>query len=343
VKQDSHRKTREELVELLLASKAKLGRVPGQEAFCSLVKIKISEVRYWWSSYSEFLISAGFEPNEFQMKGEQSERFENYAKVCSHLKRIPTGNSLRVTQRKLEIPRRNIDDFEGGTAGFQNEFRKWLLEGPDEFRAILEYEGWYRAKEEDDANTSINSVVFQPAVRPFLPICLQSLQVLARGEAPDTEGSNSNIELLFERRTGDAFRCLGFEVEQLGQGTGRKADALAYARRERFALIIDAKVRSNGYVLGTEDRKFLDYAKTHGREIKSQGIDKIYLVVVASSFRESDLEKLSNYVSESDLHGVTLLTVSSLLKWVESSIRMRYQFQLADLGRKFFGNNIISE
>jgi hypothetical protein len=36
----------------------------------------------------------------------------------------------------------------------------------------------------------------------------------------------------------------------------RNADALALAPKERFAVIIDAKVRSAGYVLGTEDRKF---------------------------------------------------------------------------------------
>jgi len=42
---------------------------------------------------------------------------------------------------------------------------------------------------------------------------------------------------------------------------GRKPDALALAPRERFAIINDAQVRSNGYVLGTEDRKFLEYAR----------------------------------------------------------------------------------
>jgi hypothetical protein len=49
-------------------------------------------------------------------------------------------------------------------------------------------------------------------------------------------------------------------------------------------LILDAKVRSNGYVLGTEDRKFLDYAVKHGLELQKQGFDKIYLAVVGPSF-----------------------------------------------------------
>src|SRR2546426_11439540 len=38
-----------------------------------------------------------------------------------------------------------------------------------------------------------------------------------------------------------------------------------------ISLIIDAKVRSDGYVLGTEDRKFLEYAGNHGSELLRQG------------------------------------------------------------------------
>jgi hypothetical protein len=44
---------------------------------------------------------------------------------------------------------------------------------------------------------------------------------------------------------------------------------------ERFAVIIDAKVRSAGYVLGTEDRKFLEYARSHGAELQRQGFEKV--------------------------------------------------------------------
>src|SRR5206468_1613211 len=100
------------------------------------------------------------------------------------------------------------------------------------------------------------------------------------GERPPFEPGEQPVATMFERRTADAFRCLGFEISQLGQGTGRNADVLALAPRDRFAVIIDAKVRSAGYVLGTEDRKFLEYARSHGAELQRQGFDKIYFVVV---------------------------------------------------------------
>jgi hypothetical protein len=129
-------------------------------------------------------------------------------------------------------------------------------------------------------------------------------------------------------------------VNQFGQGTGRKADSIATAPKERFALIIDAKVRVNGYALGTEDRKFLEYAVKHGKELQTQGFDKIYLVVVAPSFRESDLKQLADYLSDSPLRGISLIPARAIMRMVEESIRDRNQFSLSDFSKQLFGNKI---
>ena len=102
-----------------------------------------------------------------------------------------------------------------------------------------------------------------------------------------------------------------------------------------------AKARANGYVLGTEDRKFLEYAKAHGTELQSQGFDKIYLVVVASSFRDADLKQLTEYLSDSPLRGVSMITARALMRMVEESIRRRSQFSLSDFSKQMFGNKII--
>jgi hypothetical protein len=131
-------------------------------------------------------------------------------------------------------------------------------------------------------------------------------------------------------------------MSQFGQGTGRNADSIATAPKERFVLIIDAKVRSNGYTLGTEDRKFLEYAVNHGKALQGQGFDKIYLVVVAPSFRESDLGKLAEYLSDSPLRGFSMITARALMRMVEESIRDRSQFSLSDFGKQMFGNKIIA-
>src|ERR1700681_2691211 len=56
-----------------------------------------------------------------------------------------------------------------------------------------------------------------PSFHPFLPASLPYLDVLARGERPPFEPSEHAIATIFERRTADAFRCLGFEISQLGR------------------------------------------------------------------------------------------------------------------------------
>ena len=136
--------------------------------------------------------------------------------------------------------------------------------------------------------------------------------------------------------------ALALRFLSIGQGTGRNADALALAPRERFAVIIDAKVRSAGYVLGTEDRKFLEYARSHGAELQRQGYENLYFVVVGSAFKEGDLRKLTDALSSSPIRSANLLTASALMRLVEDSIRDRSKFSLGDFERQLFAHKIIA-
>jgi len=95
-------------------------------------------------------------------------------------------------------------------------------------------------------------------------------------------------------------------------------------------------------VLGTEDRKFLEYARVEGVELKRQGFDNLYFVVVAPSFKGGDLKKLTEYLSDSPIRSVDLITASALMRLVEESIRERSRFSLSDFGQQLFGNKIIA-
>ena len=95
-------------------------------------------------------------------------------------------------------------------------------------------------------------------------------------------------------------------------------------------------------MLGTEDRKFLDYAVKHGAELLQQGFEKIYVVVVGPSFRESDLKKLGDYLSATAVRSVVMLNAGALMRMVEESIRDRGQFSLTGLTKELFGNRIIA-
>jgi len=335
------RRSREEILDLYRAVSAKLGKPPGLGKFCSEANLKSSEIYYYWASPGALTKEAGLEPNEYIERLPDEEVYADYAKVCLHLGKVPSPNQLRIAQRELKTRTHSVFNRDGSIQNFQKNFRIWLATSTDDLKAILEFAGWASDKNIiSAADTDAPKPV--PQLHPFLPACIQYLDVLARGEMPPFESSNLAVSTLFERRTTDAFRCLGFEMKQFGQGTGRNADALACAPRERMALIIDAKVRTNGYALGTEDRKFLEYCVTHGNELQKQGFEKLYFIVVGSSFRESDLQKLAEYLSETPIRSVVMITAKALMRRVEDSIKNRSQFSLGDFGKEIFGNKIIS-
>ena len=335
------RHTKQEILELYKACQAKLGEPPGIDRFCRMAKLKPSEISYYWPRPTALTKEVGAIPNEFGSKLPDEVVFQDYTRVCIHLGKIPTQTELRIAQRELETKTSTVYDRHGDIYRFQDCFRKWLLERADEqLKAILQFDGWARVKIGRPSESFSTKV--PPQLNPFLPASLQYLDVLARGEMPPYESSDLNVSTLFERRTADAFQCLGFEMRPLGQGTGRNPDAIALATKERFAVLIDAKVRVNGYALGTEDRKFLEYALTHGKELQRQGFEKVYLVVVGFSFRESDLKKLTEYLSESPARSVDMISAAALIRIVEESIRERSTFTLSAFEKQLFGNKIIS-
>lgn len=335
------RRSREEIIEQFVALRTKLGKTPGAKLFCKITGIRPSEIQYYWPRPSALAEEAGAQPNQLQGKLSDEEVFRDYAKVCLHLGKVPTHAELRIQQRELKTRTYSVYARDGTIHNFQSRFRAWLAGSEDGLKPILGFHGW--ATPRAQSPFAQPPAAAQPHFHPFLPACLQYLDALALGQLPPFEDPATKVSTLFERRTSQAFTCLGFEVRDLGQGTGRNADCLACASRERLALIVDAKVRSSGYVLGTEDRKFLDYALKHGPDLQKQGFDKIYLVVVAPSFRESDLRQLEGYLHDSPVRGVTLITAKALMRIVEDSIRERSRFSLADMSKQLFGNKIISE
>jgi hypothetical protein len=172
----------------------------------------------------------------------------------------------------------------------------------------------------------------------FLPAALADLAQLACGLAG--EGSTP-ISTLFEQRCADAFRCLGFEVCRLGQGCGRVADCLAIAPADRFAVVIDAKVRRRGYTLGTDDRQFCEYATRHARELAQAGIERVYFAVVGHGFRQADLDKLAGFMTGAPIRSVAFIEAEALMRLVNDSIARRREFRLADVDKLLFGNKII--
>ncbi|HET6881456.1 MAG TPA: hypothetical protein VFI31_14940 [Pirellulales bacterium] len=173
---------------------------------------------------------------------------------------------------------------------------------------------------------------------PHLPAGLCDLAQLACGWS---RSGLVPVAIEFEQRCAEAFRSLGFEVQELGQGCGRVADCLAIAPQDRFAVIIDAKVRRQGYTLGTDDRQFCEYAIRHTRELTLSGIERVYFAVVGHGFRPDDLDKLADFMAGTPIRSVIFIEAEALMRLVDESIAHRREFRLADFDRLLFGNKII--
>lgn len=344
------RPSRETIIEQFRACASKLGKTPGRKLFCDITGFKQGDINYYWPNQAALARDAGLLPNQANTATPIEQLYESYARICLHLKKVPTSIEISIAGRELYSKTfKNVFSNRFGTlAAFQQQFKEWLEAGPEQFVQILSFPGWEARgwgvpkqampKQKQVSTSPLPNLVFHP----FLPASLQYLDVLARGQKPWAH-FDDNVNTAFERRCADAFKCLGFEVRQLGQGHGRAADSLALAHQERFAVIIDAKVRANGYTLGTDDRKFLEYSKTHAAQINQLGIDKIYFVVIGSSFRHQDLEKLTKYLADSPLRSVTLLTARALMRIVEESIAERHRFRLASIDQLLFGNKVVDQ
>ncbi len=153
----------------------------------------------------------------------------------------------------------------------------------------------------------------------FIPPVIACLPELAEGAEVDSQVASATE---FERRVGNAFSILGFDVERLGQGRGRLADGIARNRSGNWAIVYDAKQRGEGYRMRTDDRTFREYAEKHCSELKLEGIKNVYFCVVGSRFFESDLEKAKALVDKSDgLKSFVFLTAATLLDLVDAKLR----------------------
>jgi hypothetical protein len=326
-----------ELIDRYRACERKLGKAPGTKLFCKTAGVPLADVLHHWPRFADFVREAGSTPSQWRTAYPDAEVFADYARVCLRVNKLPARGELRIATRDLGTKTHRVYERFGSIAEFDRRFRDWLATGPEEFKVILSYPGWERVTGTKAGRTHVQLV----AVRPFLPAGLQYLDTLARGELPIGESSEFSINIQFERKCGEAFQALGFEVSQLGQGKGRAPDVLAIARRVGYGVIIDAKVRREGYKLGTEDRTFHEYVVRYTLQLKNEGIDKAYLVVIASKFRESDHPKLANYLAGSDVRGIAFLSAASVMRIVEESIRDRAAFTLAEFEKVLFGSRIL--
>jgi hypothetical protein len=120
-----------------------------------------------------------------------------------------------------------------------------------------------------------------------------------------------------------AFRMLGYEVEELGHMTPgeRTPDGIAYAKREHYAILLDSKIGSDGYSMGTDDRALIEYITTQAPRLESGGIDSIYFCIISSRFKGDNQSGVLRIRKETRAKNITFLRAGMLLRLVELKIQ----------------------
>jgi hypothetical protein len=80
--------------------------------------------------------------------------------------------------------------------------------------------------------------------------------------------------------------------------------------------VFDAKIRSGGYSIGTDDRALTEYVDKYSPELERQGIDSLYLSIISSYFVGENDRRIVAIRKETSVKNVTLLKASLLLRMI---------------------------
>lgn len=178
----------------------------------------------------------------------------------------------------------------------------------------------------------------------FVPPVIAILPNMARNEPGLDEAaraSGTSLARAFEKSINAAFTVLGYETKLLGQGSGRVPDGLASDHDNSYAILWDAKIRGNGYSMGTDDRAIREYVMTQSRELKRRrSLRNIYYAIVSSGFKDDYDDLIRAIKMETDTNEVCLIEASALVAMVDAKLRDTLQVTLgADGLQRLFSNS----
>jgi hypothetical protein len=158
--------------------------------------------------------------------------------------------------------------------------------------------------------------------------------------------SGTSLDRAFEKSIDAAFRVLGFDAKLMGQGQGRVPDGVAISADDSYAVLWDAKVRSQTYSMGTDDRAIREYITTQSREFKRRrSLRNIYYAIVSSGFADDFDDAIRAIKMETDVNEVCLIEAEALVAIVDAKMRDQRQVTLGPDGlqRLFSDSGVLTE
>jgi hypothetical protein len=182
----------------------------------------------------------------------------------------------------------------------------------------------------------------------YVPPIVDILPRMARNEselAEASKASGTSLERTFEKHVNAAFTVLGYETTLMGQGQGRVPDGRAVAVDDFYAILWDAKVRTDGYSLGRDDRAIREYVTTQSRELsKKRRLRNVYYLIISSEFADDHDDAIRMLKMETGISEVCLVTAEAIVAMVDARLRDPLQVTLGSDGlqRLFSTSGIVT-
>lgn len=177
----------------------------------------------------------------------------------------------------------------------------------------------------------------------YVPPIIAILPRMALNEPPliaAAKNSGTSLDHAFEKSVNAAFTILGYITQPLGQGQGRVPDGIAIDQDNSYAIIWDAKMRAEGYSIGTDDRKIREYVLTQTRKLKHRSLRNIYFAMISSSFKDDYDDAISSLKMETIVNEVCLIQADALVAMVDAKLRDPLQMDLGPTGlQRLFCNS----
>ena len=193
----------------------------------------------------------------------------------------------------------------------------------------------------DAVKDSVASVRLPDRYVPPIVDILPDMARNAAGLEDAAKASGTTLVRAFEKSVHAAFTILGYDTKLLGQGAGRVPDGLAVDHDNSYAILWDAKIRENGYSMGTDDRTIREYVTTQSRELRRRrSLRNIYYLVISSGFADDYDDVIRSLKMETDTSEVCLLEAGALVAMVDAKLRSPLQVSLGPDGmQRLFSNS----
>jgi Restriction endonuclease FokI, C terminal len=321
---------KEAIKEEYLKLKRHLGRQPGSKEFYKETGISEYQVIQNFHKYTSLIAEMGdFQKSFGEKYYDVEEYWNNYGDLTRKLNKIPSSSEWLFHKCK---PLK--------TSFFKKFGKNWSELPPLFYSYAINKSEWsdiIHLFSSEKENEIVKSIYQDPKIEfkylQFLPPILNDFLTFSTQEGKNNE---------FEKQVNLVFQMLGFDTNYFGQGTGRNPDSIAKASQFGYALLIDAKARKEAYQIGTEDRKFIEYIKTHSSNLNRTGHGIIYFVIVSSEFKSITESSLKNIITETNVV-TTLFKASALLKLLSKKIEYPSTLNLESIKGLFLNNGIITD